>query len=166
MSRHLGSVPGKYIEVTQLWRGTFWPRAAFWQEYWSNRHWILHIFPVLHIGKLFYAQLTSLGQVQRKLLSVSVILCDSLQGLRHIKVKHKDKILMYLVKCKIQSKFTIYVYTGLLLLLLSVGLSVANAPDVLQPCGLLYYPWCSNSHHQSTPQEILAVRGGAKPYYF
>ena len=28
----------------------------------------------------------------------------------------------------------------LLLLLLSVGLPVANAPDVLQPCGLLYYP--------------------------
>ena len=27
-----------------------------------------------------------------------------------------------------------------LLLLLSVGLPVANAPDVLQPCGLLYYP--------------------------
>ena len=26
------------------------------------------------------------------------------------------------------------------LLLLSVGLPVANAPDVLQPCGLLYYP--------------------------
>ena len=26
-----------------------------------------------------------------------------------------------------------------LLLLLSVGLPVANAPDVLQPCGLLYY---------------------------
>ena len=47
------------------------------------------------------------------------------------------------------------------LLLFSVGLPVANAPDVLQPCGLLYYPWCSNSHHQSSPQEILAVRGGA-----
>ena len=28
----------------------------------------------------------------------------------------------------------------LLLLLLSVGLPVANAPDVLQPCGLLYHP--------------------------
>ena len=27
-----------------------------------------------------------------------------------------------------------------LLLFLSVGLPVANAPDVLQPCGLLYYP--------------------------
>ena len=27
-----------------------------------------------------------------------------------------------------------------LLLLLSVGLPVANAPDVLQPYGLLYYP--------------------------
>jgi len=27
-----------------------------------------------------------------------------------------------------------------LLFLLSVGLLVANAPDVLQPCGLLYYP--------------------------
>jgi hypothetical protein len=27
-----------------------------------------------------------------------------------------------------------------LLLLLAVGLPVANAPDVLQPCGLLYYP--------------------------
>ena len=27
-----------------------------------------------------------------------------------------------------------------LLLLLSVGLPVVNAPDVLQPCGLLYYP--------------------------
>jgi hypothetical protein len=26
------------------------------------------------------------------------------------------------------------------LLLLSVGLPVANAPDVLQPCGLLYCP--------------------------
>jgi hypothetical protein len=26
------------------------------------------------------------------------------------------------------------------LLLLSVGLPIANAPDVLQPCGLLYYP--------------------------
>ena len=25
-------------------------------------------------------------------------------------------------------------------LLLSLGLQVANAPDVLQPCGLLYYP--------------------------
>ena len=34
--------------------------------------------------------------------------------------------------------------------LLSVGLPVANALDVLQPCGLLYYPWCSNSHHQSS----------------
>ena len=53
-----------------------------------------------------------------------------------------------------------------LLLLLSVGLPVANAPDVLQPCGLLYYPSCSNSHHKSSPQEILAVRGEAKPYYF
>jgi hypothetical protein len=29
---------------------------------------------------------------------------------------------------------------AVLLLLLSVGLPVANAPDVLQPCGLLYYP--------------------------
>jgi len=29
---------------------------------------------------------------------------------------------------------------SLLLLLLSVGLAVANAPDVLQPCGLLHYP--------------------------
>ena len=29
---------------------------------------------------------------------------------------------------------------SLLLRLLSVGLPVANAPDVLQPCGLLYYP--------------------------
>ena len=28
----------------------------------------------------------------------------------------------------------------ILLLLLSVGLPVANAPDVLQPCGLLYHP--------------------------
>ena len=28
----------------------------------------------------------------------------------------------------------------ILLLLLSAGLPVANAPDVLQPCGLLYYP--------------------------
>jgi len=37
-----------------------------------------------------------------------------------------------------------------LLLLLSVGLPVANAPDVLQPFGLLYYPWCSNSHHLSS----------------
>ena len=36
------------------------------------------------------------------------------------------------------------------LLLLSVGLPVANAPDVLQPYGWLYYPWCSNSHHQSS----------------
>ena len=27
-----------------------------------------------------------------------------------------------------------------ILLLLSVGLPVANALDVLQPCGLLYYP--------------------------
>ena len=40
-----------------------------------------------------------------------------------------------------------------LLLLLSVGLSVANAPDVPQPCGLLYYPWCSNSHHQSSSRD-------------
>ena len=32
------------------------------------------------------------------------------------------------------------VSTCLLLLLLSVGLPVANAPDVLQPCDLLYYP--------------------------
>ena len=31
--------------------------------------------------------------------------------------------------------------TVLLLLLLSVGLPVANAPDVLQTCGLLYYPY-------------------------
>ena len=30
-------------------------------------------------------------------------------------------------------------YQVLLLLLLSAGLPVANAPDVLQPCGLLYY---------------------------
>ena len=59
-----------------------------------------------------------------------------------------------------------YMVLLLLLLLLSVGLPVASAPDVLQPCGLLHYPWCSNSHHQSSPQEILAVRGGDKPYYF
>jgi hypothetical protein len=26
------------------------------------------------------------------------------------------------------------------ILLLSVGLPVANAPDLFQPCGLLYYP--------------------------
>ena len=32
-------------------------------------------------------------------------------------------------------------------------LPVANAPDVLQPCGLLYYPWCSNSHHQSSSRD-------------
>ena len=51
-------------------------------------------------------------------------------------------------------------------LLFSVGLPVANAPDVLQPCGLLYYPWCSNSHHQSVVfQEILAVRGAAKTLF-
>jgi len=31
-------------------------------------------------------------------------------------------------------------FTLELLLLLSVGLPVANATDVLQPCGLLYYP--------------------------
>jgi len=31
-------------------------------------------------------------------------------------------------------------YDALYHLLLSVGLPVANALDVLQPCGLLYYP--------------------------
>ena len=35
--------------------------------------------------------------------------------------------------------FLCYLLTSLFLLL-SVGLPVANAPDVLQPCGLLYYP--------------------------
>jgi hypothetical protein len=50
-----------------------------------------------------------------------------------------------------------------LLLLLSVGLPVANDPDVLQPCTTLR---CSNSHHQSSPKEIPAVRGGAKRYNF
>jgi len=29
---------------------------------------------------------------------------------------------------------------SILLLLLSVGLPVANAPGLLQPCGLLYHP--------------------------
>jgi len=57
-------------------------------------------------------------------------------------------------------------FVPLPLLLLSVGHPVDNAPDVLQPCDLLYYPWCSNSHHQSSSQEILAVRDGAKPYSF
>jgi hypothetical protein len=40
----------------------------------------------------------------------------------------------------------------LLLLLLPLGLPVANALDVLQPCGLLYCLRCSNSHHQSSPK--------------
>ena len=31
-------------------------------------------------------------------------------------------------------------HKNIVLLLLSVGLPVANAPDVLQPCGLLYFP--------------------------
>ena len=31
-------------------------------------------------------------------------------------------------------------HEGSFFLLLSVGLPVANAPDVLQPCGLLYHP--------------------------
>ena len=52
-----------------------------------------------------------------------------------------------------------------LLLLLFVGLPVANAPDVLQPCG-----YCTTLNVQTLTttrlQEILAARGGAKPYYF
>jgi len=36
-----------------------------------------------------------------------------------------------------QGMKSVLTYQGLLLL--SVGLPVANAPDVLQPCGLLYY---------------------------
>ena len=41
-----------------------------------------------------------------------------------------------------QALAILYISEGSLLsvlLLLSVGLQVANAPDVLQPCGLLYY---------------------------
>ena len=45
------------------------------------------------------------------------------------------------------------VQSPVVLLLLSVGLPVTNAPDALQPCGLLYYPWCSNSHHQSSSRD-------------
>ena len=33
-----------------------------------------------------------------------------------------------------------FMYICTVLLFFSVGLLVANAPDVLQPCGLFYYP--------------------------
>ena len=38
-----------------------------------------------------------------------------------------------------------------------VGLPVANAPDVLQPCDLLYYPWCSNSHPKRSWQSEVEL---------
>ena len=41
-------------------------------------------------------------------------------------------------KCKMLRGIYSAIYGDVLLL--SVGLPVANAPDVLQPCGLLYYP--------------------------
>ena len=66
------------------------------------------------------------------------------------------KLYKYSINIKISSDF-LYDFltfdsnnTILLLLLLSVGLPVANALDVLQPCGLLYYPGCSNCPHQSS----------------
>ena len=43
------------------------------------------------------------------------------------------------------------------LLLLSVGFPVANAPDVLQPCVLLYYPWCSNSHQSEVELNLILL---------
>ena len=39
-----------------------------------------------------------------------------------------------------QAVCTVWSRLHLVLLLLSVGLPVANVPDALQPCGLLYYP--------------------------
>ena len=54
----------------------------------------------------------------------------------------------------------------LLLRLLSEWPPVANDPDVLQPCGLLYYPQMFKLSPPVVFQEILAVRRGAKPYYF
>ena len=80
--------------------------------------------------------------------------------------KHCLQDMVSTVKFWYVSFHVVYKLSSSSSLLLSVALPVANAPDVLQPCGLLYYPWCSNSHHQSSPQEILPVRGGAKPYYF
>jgi len=37
-------------------------------------------------------------------------------------------------------RLLVAILSAAVLLLLSVGLPVAKAPDVLQPCGLLYYP--------------------------
>ena len=51
----------------------------------------------------------------------------------------------------------------LVLLLLSVVLPVANAPDIQQPCVL---PLMFKLSPPVVSSRVLAVRGGAKPYYF
>ena len=57
-------------------------------------------------------------------------------------------------------------YAGMLLLLLSVGLPVANAPDVLQPCGLLYYPLMFQlSPPVVSPRDPCSQRWSYKPYF-
>ena len=48
-------------------------------------------------------------------------------GRIQLSLENAEKVVLVVVLCTV-------------LLLLSVGLPVANAPDVLQPCGLLYYP--------------------------
>ena len=60
---------------------------------------------------------------------------------------HKTKILITKRALKHGTKQVKYrkifgneLFLTVAVLLLSVGLPVANAPDVLQPCGLLYYP--------------------------
>ena len=53
---------------------------------------------------------------------------------------HNSKIREYLYYLAATYFGIVAIFRELLLLLLSVGLPVANAPDVLQPCGLLYYP--------------------------
>jgi len=64
-------------------------------------------------------------------------------------VREADNLTTFMCECheiwEPKPRGTLWATPGLLrdsflLLLLSVGLPVANAPDVLQPCGLLYYP--------------------------
>ena len=45
-----------------------------------------------------------------------------------------------LTRAAVGEKYLCLLVMWIRLLLLSVGLPVANTPDVLQPCGLLYYP--------------------------
>ena len=74
---------------------------------------------------------------QTRLTQKKLVLPLSKEHGSQAKIKVDGSIVLHVMYLYFQDRTLI---SNAAVLLLSVGLPVANAPDVLQLCGLLYYP--------------------------